>query len=143
MSTARNGNARRIVAYVAAHPGCSWADIIEACGISDDGSLPNYCRRHGMIHASGRRGSQRYYATAEQAAANHARHVAEADERKRIRIQKHHKLRNLRLRARRQAEGRSVNTRPDSQIVRLDPGVTLSPNVRITIAPPMRDRWAA
>lgn len=142
--TVRNGTAQRITAFVAEHPGCSRAEILVGCGIKELNShLPSYCARHGMIHAAGRRGTQSYYATAELAAANHQRLVAAAELREKLRHQKHHKLRNLRRRARNQAEGRSVNTRPNSQVVRLDPGVTIAPDVRITIAPPMRERWAA
>jgi hypothetical protein len=143
--TARTGMTQRIAAYVAAYPGCTRAELIAGCGIAEANShLPSYCARHGMIHASGRRGTQRYYATAELAAANHRRHVAEAEERERLRRMRDHKLRNLRLRAKRQAAGqRLVNTRPGRHLVQLDPGVTLAPDVRITIAPPPRDRWAA
>ena len=50
-------------------------------------------------------------------------------------------LQNLRrLMLRRQAGCRTIAS---EHRIKLAPGVTLAPDVRITIAPPMRDRWQA
>lgn len=117
-----------IVAYVAAHPGCKRRDILAACNLDADHALPTYALRTGRIHAAGHRGSRRYYPTAEQAAAAHDAVVCESNAREQQRKQKHWHLNNRRRKMLR-AMARD--------------GLTLAPDVRITIAPPMRERWAA
>lgn len=135
----------RIVGFVRDNPGCTRAQILAAIGTDDErNALPSYCRRMGLIFVAGPRGSQRYYATAEQAASADAgirAHVAAERQRKRRQAQV---IDNLRERARRIAAGsKPVNTRPGRMAIELPAGATLHPQVRITIAPPMRDRWAA
>lgn len=142
MST-RNGTAAQIAAYVKAHPGCLRRDILAALGVSDERwAMPSYCRKIGLIFAAGPRGSQRYYPTAEQA------QRADAYIRKQVADRTLHKRRqnwrtdNLRKMQRRHADGgRSINTRPGQQSIVLPPGVTLHPEVCITIAPAPRWRW--
>lgn len=141
--TRHNGMAARIVACVAAHPGCTRATLSAVCGLRSNSAMPTYCTRQGTIFAAGKRHSLRYYPTREQAEAMHDRLVAEttssvAEKRKRANA-----ACQIRRRARRHAAGCTpANTRRDV-LIALDPGVVISPDVRITIAPPMRDRWAA
>lgn len=141
----QNGALRRIVDYVQAHPGCLRRDILKALGCDDPhNAMPTYCVKVGAIFAAGPRGSTRYYPTAQQAA------EADALVRALVKQVRSEKRRaawaadNLRKRAQRCASGQRMrNTRPGQMRVQLDPGVTLHPDVRITIAPPMRDRWSA
>lgn len=135
----------RIVGYVRSNPGCRRSDILAAIGTDDErNALPSYCRRMGLIFAAGPRGSQRYYPTVEQAVG------ADASIRAQVKAERERKRRqanavdNLRKRARRIAAGaKPVNTRPGRMGIELPPGATLHPNVRLTIAQPMRDRWSA
>lgn len=141
----QSGALKRIVEYVQAHPGCLRRDILAAIKCDDEhNAMPTYCAKVGAIFAAGPRGSTRYYPTAEQAAG------ADAAIRAQVKAERQRKKRNacivdnLRKRARRIAAGsKPTNTRPGSMIVELPSGATLHPNVRVTIAPPMRDRWAA
>ena len=141
--THRTGMAERIAAYVAAHPGCTRAEMLAGCGMRKlNDAMPAYCQRKGRIFAAGPRGSYRYFPSAEQAAAAHAAIVAEVKARRQAKKQFYWTLDNLRKRAKRHAQGgRNRNTRPGLHKVHLEPGVRLAPDVRITIAPPMRSRW--
>jgi hypothetical protein len=142
LSTVRNGAAERIVAYVAAHPGCTRAELMAGCGVADPRwSMPTYCCKAGLIHVAGPRSWQRYYPTAEQAQSKHAKLCADADARRKAKASADDVLQNLRrLMLRRQAGCRTIAC---EHRIKLAPGVTLAPDVRITIAPPMRDRWQA
>lgn len=144
--TATTGMSKRIVAYVAAHPGCTRAQLVAGCGITNpDDAMPTYCRTVGLIFAAGPRGSTRYYPDAEQAYKAHPGLVADAARRREEVKRRAYVRDNLRERAARHAAGgKVVNSRPDAKHrIELAQGVTLAPDVRITIAPPMRDRWAA
>lgn len=139
--TVHNGIAARIAAYVAAHPGCTRAEILEACGLDMRDAMPTYARKSGLIHAAGPRGSARYFPTADTAAAADASIRSMVEATRKAKKAAAHVRDNLRKIAKRQAAGkRSI---PSLQRVRLDPGVTLAPDVRITIAPALKDRWAA
>ena len=138
--TSRNGTAARIVAYVAAHPGCTRAEILAGCGIRrDNDAMPAYCRKAGLIHPAGPRGSQRYYPTAQQAQAKHARICAEVAARRQAMVRAAHVAQNLRRMAMRREAG--CRTIASEHRIKLPPGATLAANLKITIAPPMRDRW--
>lgn len=140
--TIRNGTAKRIVAFVTRNPGCTRAQMLAACGISElNDAMPAYCRKQGMIHPAGPRGSQRYYPTAQQAAAAHERICSETKARREAKIRASHVAQNLRRMMLRRAAG--ARTIASEHRVKLDPGVTLSPNLKITIAAPPKDRWAA
>lgn len=140
----RNGASKRVAAYVAAHPGCTRADILRACGGDLHWAMPTYCARTGMIYAAGPRSSRRYYPSAELAAEADARIRAEVAERARRRRYRASRQGNLKRRAQRLAAGgRAKNTRGAQQVIVLRPGETLAPDVRITIAPPPRSRWSA
>lgn len=140
--TTRNGTAARIVAYVAAHPGCTRAELLQGCGIADyRDAMPTYCTKAGLIFPAGPRGSQRYYPTAQQAAAAHERICSETKARREAKIRASHVAQNLRRMMLRRAAG--ARTIASEHRVKLDPGVTLSPNLKITIAAPPRERWAA
>ena len=142
--TARNGTAERIAAHVAEHPGCTRADLLAALGLDLHDAMPTYCAKAGMIFAAGPRGSQRYFPTAELAKARHGAIVAEVAARREAKKRDNWRKDNLRKRAQRHASGsRSRNTRPGNHAYHLPPGVKLAPGVKVTIAPPMRDRWAA
>lgn len=141
----RNNASARIVAYVAAHPGCTRAELMAGVGVSDKHwAMPTYCCKAGLIHAAGPRGSTRYYPSAEMAAAAHDRIVAMVRQRRRETVRRNQIVGNLRRRmAHHAAGGRRIDTRPGRHFIALDPGVTLAPDVRITIAPPPRSRWSA
>lgn len=136
---------RRIVDFVSQQPGCTRAEILAAIGSNDQSNaLPTYCQRQGMIFAAGPRGWQRYYPTAEQAKGADAAIRAEVAAERRRKIRQTQLADNLRKRARRLAAGsKPRNTRPGRMAIELPEGATLHPQVRITIAPPMPDRWAA
>lgn len=141
----KNGMSDRVVAYVAAHPGCTRAELLAGLGVTDlRWAIPTYCAKEGMIHPAGPRGSTRYYPSEAQAAAAHERLVALAAQRRMAKRRAAWVQDNARKRARRHAAGgRAINTCPGRHSIKLDAGVTLAQDVRITIAPPMRDRWAA
>ncbi len=144
MST-RNNACTRIAAWVAAHPGCTRSQLLAGLGVTDlHWAMPTYCAGKGLIHPAGPRGSVRYYPSAEQAAAMHAELVRRVAERRAEKKRKAWRIDNLRKRAQRHAQGsRPTNTRPGQHAYNLPPGVALAPGVRITIAAPLRDRWAA
>lgn len=140
----RNGASKRVAAYVAAHPGCTRADILRACGGDQRWAMPSYAARVGLIFRAGPRSSQRYYPSAELAAAADARIRAEVAARARLSRHRANRQGNLKRRAQRLAAGgKPTNTRRAQQIIVLRPGETLAPDVRITIAPPApRSRWS-
>ena len=138
----RNGKTEAIAAFVRAKPGCTRAQILARFAMDVRNALPTYCTKAGMIHAAGPRGSQRYYPTAAQAAQAHARVVVDALARRALQRRRQDIRQNLRRRAARHAAGGRVrNAAPGGArlFVHLDPGVTIAPDVRITIAP---RRWA-
>lgn len=144
--TTKTGMSQRIAAYVAAHPGCTRAQLLAGIGSTDKrDAMPTYCRNAGLIFAAGPRGSTRYYPDAEQAYKAHPGLVADAERRRNEAKRRAYVRDNLRERAARHAAGgRVVNSRPDAaHRIELAPGVKLAPDVRITIAPAPRDRWAA
>lgn len=143
--TTRNGASARIVAFVAEHPGCSRDRLLAGLGVEDEHwAMPTYCVKAGLIFAAGPRGSQQFFPTAEMARARHAAIVDAALQRRQAKKRAAWKRDNLRKRAQRHASGsRAIDTRPGHHGYALGPGVKLAPDVRITIAPPMRDRWAA
>lgn len=138
--SAHNGTAQRIVAFVTAHPGCTRAEMLAGCGIEDiRDAMPTYCTRAGLIHSAGPRGSQRYFATAEMAQSRHSAICRAVQEQREAKRRACHRLDNLRRRAARHAAGGRVF----ASRFGLPPGVKLAPDVRITIAKPIPDRWAA
>ena len=141
----KNGAAARIAAYVAGHTGCTRAELLAGLGVkSRHWAMPTYCVKIGLIHSAGPRGSQRHYIDAQQARDEHARIAAEVKERRAAKRAVCRRLDTLRRRAKRhEAGGKKRDTRPGLHKVQLAPGVRLAPDVRITIAPPLRDRWAA
>ena len=141
---AKNGAMERIVAFVRLHPGCTRREILAHLGSDDPhNGMPTYCVNVGLIFKAGPRGSSRFYPTKDQADAADAKVRDEVERRKRHRVMQRHALDNLRKRARRAEDGQRMrNTRPGQMIVQLEPGVTLARDVKITIAPPIRERWA-
>jgi len=152
--TSKTGDTERIRAYVAEHPGCTRADIIAGCGLVGlNNAMPSYCRKEGLIHASGPRGSQRYYPTAAEAAAAHAWIVADADARRLETQRRSWKVNHERAKARRAERRSEVVARISAEAARrrevkerarkaLAGEAFVPRDVRITIAPPLRDRWA-
>jgi hypothetical protein len=141
----RNNAAERIAAFVAAHPGCTRAELLAGLGVTDPHwAMPTYCVRSGRIHRAGPRSSTRYYASAEAAAAAHAAIVKATAQRRQAKKREQWRKDNLRKRAQRHANGsRPTDTRPGHHVYSLPPGAKLAPDARITVAPPLRDRWAA
>ena len=149
--TTRNGAAERIVAFVAAHPGCTRAELLRGLDVEDEHwAMPTYCVKTGLIFAAGPRGSRQFFPTAELAQARHAAIVEAVLERRQAKKRAAWKKGNERLKAERKAMRpevvRRIKARND--VLRrakkaLGKGVKVARDVRITIAAPMRDRWAA
>jgi hypothetical protein len=137
----RNGHVAAIVAFIAAHPGCTAPQIEAHIGLGPSNGLLSYCVKQGRVFQSGRRRFFRYYTTAALACANDAMHKAEAAaliSESKARTRRRDQLRS---RARRHARGaKPVNTRPSQCLVRLEPEVLLAGDVKITTikAPPGR-----
>jgi hypothetical protein len=141
--TAKTGKSAAIVAHVAAHPGITRLRLHADLGMRSNNGLLRYCVRQGLVHGAGSRSTYRLYPTAEQAAAAHDQLVAQAAARRKARRRADDLRSLLRKRLQRQAAGgRSYPTKPGRHGVVIEPGVQLAPDVRVTIAPPMRDRWA-
>lgn len=103
-----------------------------------------FLRKAGRIHAAGPRSWQRYYSTAEQAARAAPRIEAHAKMAEAHRRRVHNTRRALKLRSERAAKtGRCIETRPDRRVTpSLPAGAIPAPGIKVTIAPPIRDRWA-
>lgn len=132
-----------IVSFVRDNPGCTRADLLAGVRINDmRNALPSYCRKVGLIFTAGPRGSQRYYPSADAAAAADAAIRAEVIERK-ARTRRDAQLRdNLRERAQRLAAGaKPVNTRPGRMGVVLDADAKLQDGAKITRAETPRGRF--
>jgi hypothetical protein len=149
--TTRNGTAARIVAYVAAHTGCTRAELLQGCGIADyRDAMPTYCAKAGLIFPAGPRGSQRYFPHAEMAQARHQAivdAVAEQRERKKRVGWLRDNARKAKLRQEKRAEVLG-NIRARAEARRraralLPKDVRIPVGVKVVVAPPMRDRWAA
>lgn len=140
----RNGNLQAVADYVRAHPGQRARDIGQAVGFNHHSGLLTYARKQGLIHAAGPTHWQRYYPTAEAAEAAHARICAEAKAESKRKERAADIRANLRLRAKRaEKNGRVYETRPDRKVVPGIPrGAVPAHDCRITIAPPIPDRWA-
>jgi hypothetical protein len=137
-----NGRTKQIAACVAKHPGSTRREILDALGMALDSGMVTYCVSAGIIFSAGPVRSQRYYPTAEQAAAVDAMLRAQARALSEQRRADDSRNANLRRRARRlSAGGKMVNSRPRDG-VKLDPGVTVSTDARLTIQHHgLRDFW--
>ena len=135
----KTGATARIVAFVAANPGCTRAQIVSACNLAAPAAIVTNCWNDGRIHRAGPRGASRFFADATQAAAAHAammrKHAAEQQARQVRHSRSHAVKRRL---ARLAAGGNSCNRA--GSLFSVPEGVTLAPDVRITIAPPFVDR---
>lgn len=149
--TSRNGTAARIVAFVAAHPGCTRAELLAGCEIDDyRDAMPTYCAKARMIFPAGPRGWTRYFPTAEMAQARHQAIVEFANwqrERKRREGWLRDNARKAKIRkAKRPAVLGDIKARAEARArarALLPKGVKIPKGVKTTVAPPMRDRWAA
>lgn len=138
---AHSGRAAQITEYVAAHPGCTRADLLAAIGLDQHNAMPTYCRKLGLIFSAGSRCTQRYYPTVELAHAADATVRAEAKERRKLLLTVARRRQNLRRRARRLAAGgKAINTRP-GQCVPLDAGTQIDLDARMTIATKGLGKW--
>lgn len=139
----RNGACARIVAFVAANPGCTSPQIEAAFNIGANNGLLVYCVKSGKVFKSGRRRLFRYYATEALAIANDERNRAEAAASIAATAARVARQDQLRKRAKRHTEGAApINTRPRDGIVRLDPDVRLAGDVKITVAKAPPDRFS-
>lgn len=143
---AHNGLAEAVIKLVHRRPGLTMQQIAhELARRSPNIKQALYrMRKAGRVYCAGVAQCWHYYATAEAAAAHDARLRAEAEERRRLSEQTQVRQANLRRKAQRQAAGCPSNNNRAASAVRvsLAPGAVLSPNVRVTIAPPPRDRFA-
>ena len=103
-----------------------------------------WLRSTGRIHAAGPRHWQRYYLDAVAADAAHDALVAQARDHVRERKRAEDRRSKIKQRAQRHHAGaKPVNTRTaDIVDINLPPGVVLHAQVRVTIAPAPRDRFA-
>lgn len=128
-----------VTAFVHTNPGCSGTDINERFPNLSTGLL-TYCVSRGILFLSGRRRFYRYYASADMASANDARHKADAAAHIASRVERTAIQEQLRRRARRHDSGvKPINTRPSETRLRIDPGVSISPVVKFTACPSGRD----
>ena len=143
MTRATNGKSAAIVRFVAAHPGCTRAEILAGLGISGCASLLTQCADLGKIHRAGPRHGARYYPTRAEAEAVHDGMVREAARRRKEREKRHAREYAVRKRVARILAGKMPRESASGRMLFAMPqGVTLAPDVRITIAKPMPDRWA-
>lgn len=149
--TARNGSSAQIVAFVAARPGCTREELLAGLGIGDEHwAMPTYCTKSGLIFAAGPRGSRRYFPTAEMAAARHQAIVDAVLERRQAKKRAAWLRDNAKkMAARKQRRPEVVQTiRARNEARRraraaLPKDARIPNSVKVTIAPPPRDRWAA
>ena len=140
--TVATGMSARIVAYVRINPGCERMEMARALGISDPRwSLPTYCRKAGLIFAAGPRSWTRYFPTEQEAKAAHPVICKQAEAQRQAKVREQAVLGNLRKLMKRAESGRISH--PSKHRIKLEPGVTLHPKVKITIATPPKERWAA
>ena len=111
-----NGAGQRIVAFVAANPGCTYAQLCEGCGVAHGGGLVTYIVSTGRIFMAGPRGWRKYFPTAEQAAAAHDALVQQANNARRE-VKRRSTVEQLRrMKALSRMLGKSRNTRPDRAV---------------------------
>jgi len=111
-----NGAGLRVVAFVAAHPGCTYAQLCDGSGAARGGGLVSYMASTGRIFMAGPHGWRRYFPTAEQAAAAHDGLVQQAAEARRE-VKRRADIEQLRRRkALSRMLGKSRNTRPDRAV---------------------------
>lgn len=111
-----NGAGQRVVAFVAANPGCTYAQLCEGAAAARGGGLVSYMERTGRIFMAGPHGWRRYYPTAEQAAAAHDGLVQQAADARRA-VKRRADLEQLRRRKYlSRMLGKSRNTRPTKAV---------------------------
>ena len=141
---AKTGLIARIVEYLRKHPGRTGAELGAALCFDHLTGTVTYARKTGAIFAAGPMHWQRYFATRAEAEAAHDDLVAQARahviERKRI----EHRKGNLKRRAQRHAAGvKPANTRQaELASITLPQGAAIHPDVRVTVAKPIPDRFA-
>jgi hypothetical protein len=131
------GAGQRVVAFVAANPGCAYAELCEGSGAARGGGLISYMASTGRIFMAGPHGCRRYYPTAEMAAAAHDDLVRLAAEARRE-VKRRADVEQLRRRkAVSRMLGKSRNTRPD-RAVQGEPSATtfVVSGVRVRISKP-------
>lgn len=141
---AKSGLIARIVAHLREHPGLTCAELGAALDFDHLTGTLTYARKTGAVFAAGPRHWHRYYATRDEAEAMHADLVAQARDHAVERQRVEHRKGNLKRRAQRHAAGvKPVNTRQaELASITLPPGVVIHPDVRVTVAKPIPDRFA-
>lgn len=143
---AHNGLADAVLKLVRAHPGVDKAQIgMRLAAHTRNVKQALYrMRKAGILHTAGPERFWCYFSTAEEAAAHEAHLQAEVEERRRLGQVQQIRQANLRRKAQRMAQGKASNNNRAAMAVQLalQPGTVLSPDVRVTIAPAPRDRWA-
>ena len=139
----KNGLSARIIEYVNANPGQLAREIGEALGFKHGSGMLSYMLGRGLVFAAGPRHWQRLYPTAEAALAQHERLCNEA---------KATVERKIKETAKRSAIVRKARYAPKIKPRRfsakavlkpaLKDGAVMSPDVRVTVAPKPRERWA-
>jgi hypothetical protein len=111
-----NGAGLRVVAFVAANPGCTYAELCDGSGATRHGGLVSYMLKTGRIFMAGPHGWRRYYPAVEQAAAAHDWLVQQAADARRE-VKRRADVEQLRRRkALSRMLGKSRNTRPDRAV---------------------------
>jgi hypothetical protein len=139
-----NGASLRVIAFVAANPGCDYATLCEGADVPPRGGLVSYMLSRGMVFMAGPRGCRRYYPTADQAAAAHDALVAQAEQARRE-VKRRADIEQARRRkAFSRMLGKSRNTRP-AQAIEGEPSADtfIVSGVRVRLARHRRSDQAA
>ena len=141
--TAHNGAIARMHALLRDRPGLTSAQIAEAIGVRIVGTgLMAYALRAGHVHRAGLKRLCRYYATATEALAAHDA-LVEATRAERAAKEREWLARQaLVRRGRRHALGCKPVDKRSTVLPPIGKGTVLASGVRLTIAPPLRDRFA-
>ena len=107
-----NGAGQRVVAFVAANPGCTYADLCDGSCTPRRSGLVSYMTTTGRIFMAGPHGCRRYYPTAEQARAAHDALVQQAEDARREVRRRADIEQQRRRKALSRMLGKSRNTRP-------------------------------
>lgn len=143
MSMAKGGphvDYGKVVEFVSQHQGCSRRDILSHFGLDAHTSCIGWLTRAGRLIATGRHTQRRYFTDQQAAdALGPALAAVERDMRKHVARTRE----TDRSQDRRPTFGRTALHAPDGRVVLVDlAGVTLSPALKITVAPKPRQPFA-
>lgn len=136
----KNGKTIAVRDWVAQNPGRTASEIAAAIGIPTSSGTVAYATKLGLIFASGPRNWHRYYATAVLAAAAHDGICAHAKATRDLKKKDTWRRGQIKRRGKYHAAGHEpLNTRHNG--LQLPIGATISPRVKVTIAPSPKGRF--